>query len=637
MNKKVLFSLITGILLIGFVISAEAGTSTKAIGELENIGNLVSDDLGVADISAKGVDFSKSEEASTLTFKTGGIVTIRGEIFENVVEGSEMELDSSGKITFADLTTTKETIFNFDGNDYKVPAGKNIKYENGKITCDIIEFKTEGLDSYTKINSLTGNKASLSKDATSGNYIVEGNFKIGSNEFKSLGEGKTGKIVYSKSTGKISEVFEGTEATIDGINNKVSFGKSLKVSYDDSFDLSKCSGNCINYGKDSISLSGAGFTTNLGEKNLPFGYMNTKKEVQGIGTKTREFEVSMNGGNLQISKGENSVFNVNGNGEYIIKNGRTVVYSQKISDKESLLVRTNYGTGDKYGLTYSYDLNINNGEYNLENNVFKDKSGNILVNANTEWENIVLVARDTSLTQASQIRSELQKEGKKIYTDDPNFLTWIKGDGGEAIMKEICLATDTANNNVYGVKISPLEVYTAMKSEAAGFTQDGRRTPLFGKYLENPNWDVIGMEFGLTNCGSNQDVKNLKDSAFISKDLPVKGMNLGSYVTPGLKAKDGFEYFAGVWAQRTYTFEKDFKQIYGEDALKGLTFDEKHYWVTCYFNVGVGCVEKLKDRNNYVPVWQGEVPDDNKLWKYNARQRTDFTYLLKKLGLFNYP
>jgi hypothetical protein len=253
------------------------------------------------------------------------------------------------------------------------------------------------------------------------------------------------------------------------------------------------------------------------------------------------------------------------------------------------------------------------------------------------WENTVAIAKGITYSKANAAKTKLKGEGKFIYTDVPNFWTWMQGDGGEILMKKTYLAAETANQNVYGTEIDTLGLYTAMKSEAVGFTENGKRRPVYQKFLEDPEWNLMGVEVGLTYAGSPEEIKTLKDGGFIPKNIEVKSIKFGSGYSPGVKAKDIFAYFAGAWCYRAYLFEKDFKELYGEEEFSRLSYDEKYYWTTAYFNVGAGGgKEKLKDRkNNYIAVWQGDAPQDNQNWKFNARQRTDFTYMLRELGLFN--
>jgi hypothetical protein len=649
MNKKIFlysFGIIILIGFIGIVLSAGETTTTIEKGAMKEI---------FANILGNGINVVGGENGNTITFLDGGSLNISGVLYENVESGSLIRLNNNGEIINADLTATEKTVFTFGKNDYEIPEGGRIKYDGSKASYygksgDSFRYKSEVLDEYGKnigkFMDIKINGESVNIEKIGENSIFTGNFDMGNNKIVGLNE-NVGKITLSKE-GKISEIWKGTDVTMNNVDFKV-LGDNLKMYYDENFVASShVNENYFNYGKNKINMGGIGFSSDLGKTNNIFGDMKTTKVIDGIGTKTRDLSFILNGGNLEISKdisvSDDLSFNVKGDGDYIINNGKAVIYSQKgyvkdnkgkyvLSDENNVFVKVDSSKG------FSYDINLNNDEYSLENNIFKDDKGNVLINTNTNWENTVNVARDTSLNEARDIRVGLQEEGKKIYVDDPNFLTWIQGGTGEAIMKEIYTATDTANLNIYGVKISPLEVYTAMKSEAAGFTEGGKRTPLFGKYSENPNWNILGMEAGLSDCGSSQEIAMLKEEGFIQDTLNVKEYIVGSYHTPALTAKDAFKYFAGVLANRKYTFQKDFKELYGEEEFNKLTFDEEYYWTTAYFNIGTGgAKEKLKNRGeNYVKVWEGEIPEDNYIWKFNARQRTDFTYLLNELGLFNYP
>jgi hypothetical protein len=228
-----------------------------------------------------------------------------------------------------------------------------------------------------------------------------------------------------------------------------------------------------------------------------------------------------------------------------------------------------------------------------------------------------------------------------IYVDDPNFLTWIKGEDGEAIMKEVYTSTDIANQNKYGVQVSPLQVYGAMKSEGWGYKPESDYVPQFGQLIKDPNMEVNGIYVGLTNSGGPQDIKALKDGGFIPKDLDVTTVINDQWSSPALKAKDAFTYFAGVFAQKEYFFQRDFTALYGEEAYNSLTPDETSYWTTYYFNAGEGAGKNaLKNiEQNYVAVWEGGKPSTPYTGnpQFNSRLRTDFEEYLQELGLFNYP
>jgi len=351
MNKKIVFSLFMVVLLVGFIGFALSEGETKTIetGTTENIGNLIGAGLEATDITANGVELTKTENENTLTFLEGGSVNIEGNKFENVKEDSLIKLDNNGLITFANLTVTKDTNFNFDGRTYKVLSGQNIIY------------KKEGENS-----------------------IFTGNFQVGNDKFNGINKEDFASVTFSKD-GKVSEIGKGTDAFVNGVNFKVT-GNNLNLYYDENFKSIDHNGqNYFNFGNGKVSTGGIGFSFDLGKTNSVFGSMVAKKDVKGIGTKTRNLGFTLNGGNLEISKDTNVksdlAFNVNGIGDYVINDGRAVVYSQKgyvkdengryvSSDKNSIFVKENYNNG----LSYSYDINLNQGEYSLKSNVFTEQT-----------------------------------------------------------------------------------------------------------------------------------------------------------------------------------------------------------------------------------------------------------------------
>jgi hypothetical protein len=658
MKIKIILFLFILIMLIGITLSAGETTSkTVAVGVTEEI---------LKDVTASGVDLNKGNDGSTLTFLEGGSADIKGALFNNVEKSSSIKLDNNEEIISADLTATSDTSFNFKkiGETYALSKGSRLIYENGKVTVekeggkDSFGLKQEVLDESgndigRSVNiKMNGDSINIEKN-TEGNTIFTGNFDMGDNKVSGIGT-NAGRITVSNKDGRISEIWKGTDVTMKNVDFNV-VGGNLNMYYDENFVASAHSNeNYFNYAKDKISAGGTGFTSDLTKSTNIFGDMKTTKEVTGIGTKTRDLDITLNGGTLDISKDTSSkddlAFNVNGNGDYIIDDGRSVIYSQKkpvkageSSNEYEILVKTDCGDGSSYGLSSSYNINLNNDQYILKDNLFEDKNGDVLVNANTPWENVAYIAGNIDSNEANNIRTEMEKEDKLIYVDDPNFLTWIKGEDGEAIMKEVYTSADTANQNKYGVEISPLELYGAMKSEGWGFKADSSSLPPFESFIEQPDKGGYGGEFGLTYSVNTQVSESLKDGGFIPEDIElIKGTN-SFFSQDQLKVKDAFTYFAGVLAQKKYFFQKDFKALYGEDEYNSLTSDEESYWTTYYFNAGEGAGKNaLKNREeNYVTVWEGGRPSDTSEFygnaQFNSRLRTDFEEYLNALGLFNYP
>ncbi len=657
------------VLLIGLVFSAEE-TISKTI----DIGNLIGEGL---DITANGVEFIKKENENTLiNFLEGGSASINGSLFMNVKESSSIELDNTGRIVFADLTATEKTIFTLGGTDYEIPKGGRIKYEEGKPAVfygkagDSLRFKNKLFDEsgndIGKFSNLKLNGESIKIERIGENSIIEGNFEIGNDKIKGFG-GNAGKITLSKD-GKISEIWKNTDATVGNMNHKVS-GNNLKMYYDDNFNpLEHKNENYFNYGKGKISAGGTGFSSDLGKINNIFGDMNTTKFVQGIGTKERNLGFTLNGGNLEIdTKNPNLGFNIKSEGDFIINNGRTIIESQKISKivdgkltslgKSYLFVTADYGEGESYGLSYSYDLNFNEGEYTLKDNVLTNKKGYVRFNANTEWEDYIRKIKESDVNEKAILKAKIDEE-KGVDTRDYIYLLKDK----EGLVKSFCEARDSANENVYGVKISLEELIARYMLEGGAYYKSGY--PIYDYDKMGPNAPVWGSTIGLDNIGDSALLKKLKEDKFIPKDFQIgrpETMTNEQYQDTTSahfsNIKDSLTAFAGELARRKSVFETDFKGTYGEEEFKRMSDDEKYFWLTYYFNSGEGAgkgqligtkyytyssstgekiVVQGKGREDFYKPWTGSEPGHVRSAHFNA-VLSEATYkLMKKLGIFNY-
>ena len=645
MIKKTFFLFCIFILLIGIIPSAEL-IKEISTATLENVGSLISDELANEDISVASATITKEGDNNRISFfGENPSAKIKNDLFENIDtnELAYLELNDLGEIVTADLTASEDTVFSFGGTPYAVNKGERVYYKDGKVISygNSIGIKEKDSDKFTTLNCL-GDSLEFEKDAK-GNSVVVGDLKIGNDE-------AMGKITLSN--GKISEIWEGTDATINGINNKVS-GNNLKVTYNKDFDLSKCESNCINYETDKISLKGFGFTTNLGRENDVFGDMENEKEIHLIGTKERDLEIIMNGGDLEISNSEdpNLGFDIKHGGDFIINNGRISVYSEKDLklEEQQMFVKADYGEE----LTYSYDINFNNGEHVLESNIFKDDKGNELFNGNLPWENVILKANEISNSEARLIKKRLQEEGKLLYEGDPFFLDWLRGDCGEVIMKQIYLAQETANQNKDGIKGSPLNFYGLLKAEGAGFQgvdkYGYKSIPFFEMYCDNPKREIAGT-VGLTLVGSEANIERLRQGNYIPKDHQVESISGLKYYMPHQPAENVFVYAAGVFNNQEYKLRESIKKLYGEEYLDKISKDKYDYLKTIAYWAPFTFERYLEDIDGiYVEKW-GDKPipstddteklaDNLEYIKWLARLRTDFEYYLGPAGLnlFAYP
>lgn len=587
MKNKIILSLFIVIMLIGIVLPAgETTTTTIEKGTMKEI---------FANILGNGINVVEGENGNTITFLDGGSLNISGVLYENVTESSSIELNNAGNITFADLTASKNTTFILGGTEYKIPKGGRIKYEEGKPAIfygDSLEFKEGSSDKFTKVN-LLGESLKFEKIGESN--IITGNVKIGNDEFKGLDE-NVGKITLSKD-GRITEIWKGTDATMKNVNFKVS-GDNLKMYYDENFVASShANENYFNYGKNKINVGGTGFSSNLGKTNNIFGDMKVAKEVKGIGTKTRDLGFTLNGGNLEISKdmsiNDDLSFNVKGDGDYIINNGRAVIYSQKgyvkdnkgkyvLSDENIVFVKENY----KDGLSYSYDINFNNDEYTLKSNVFTNKKGNVFVNLNNEWEDYIRKINERDINEINKLKEEINGE-KGVNARDYAYLLKDR----EGLVKMFVEARDSANKNILGTKLSMEELVTRYMLEGGALYQDGY--PVYVYDHEGLNTEIYGSRIGLDYIGEANSLEELKKYKLIPENFQIKSlveMRNEQYQDTTTayfyNIKDSITAFAGEFTRRKAVFERDFKEAYGEQDFNLMADDEKYFWLTKYENSG---------------------------------------------------
>lgn len=612
MKIKLILSFFVIILLIGIVLPAGETTSeTIDVGIVKEIGNLIGPDIATDYIIGNGINFAKSENENTLTFLKGGSAKIGESDYKNVEEGSSIKLDNAGKITFADLTASEDAVFTFDKTDYKLLKGGRIKYEGGKAVIygnegSSFEFKEKSSGTFTDI-SLLGKSVEFEKSGE--NSILTGNFKIGEDEIKGL-DG-VGRATLSKN-GRILEIGQGTDATIGGINNKVS-GENLKMYYEDNFNpLEYKNENYINYGKEKISANGTGFSFNLGKTNKIFGDMKTN------------FEVTLNGGNMEISKDATHpdlAFKIESNEEsnYEIKNGRTVIYSEKgytlkegkvsLSDENSIFVEADY----KDDLSSSYDINLDN-KYKLEDNLFKDNNENVLVNLNTPWETTSLNVKSFDPKLKEQKIQEIES-----LTGYKTFKNWSPFLKDKELAKQVFVYSDTANNNKYGTTISSTELFATAAGEgmfAGGADSPYERYKLQQKLKLSGDASIISFtpdDLGITYLQS--DLKALRKGGFISPDTEFYAD------ISAVKAEDAFKWVAAELAYKKYLSEVAAKKYVGEKEYGNWPENKKFALVTYFFNAGQGTGEKSLQDGSFEEFYNTPVKEEDSTSNANNPHR----------------
>ena len=623
------------------------------------IGNIINELFNPEDVTAKNIKLSKEKDSTTLTFnQEDASVNIKDNSFTNILPEEKaghptyIKLDKNGDILEADLTASDNTVLSFDEKDYKLSKDQRIIYKNGVaeiIGGDSLEIKDKSSNEFTKIDDL-GNSLKVKRDDL-GNSVLNGNFKIAKNEVK--GEA-------TLHNGKISKIGKDTKATIDGITQQTSEG-DVNIYHDANFNALNHKGESyLNYGKDSISMGGKGFKIDLGNKNNVFGDMKNKKYIKGQKEpKKRDLKITLNNGEIKLEKNPDSsdlAFKVNGKGDYIIDNGRAIIYSNNLetSQKNKIFVKTNI----KDGLTDSYDLTLNKGEYVLEDNLFKNSKGQTIVNAKAPWEDVVYKAKNINSKFINNIK---EKTIKETGVRPRNYLNYMNEKDEEDLLKWTYEAADRANQNIYGVKISPEEVYTLMMGEGGAATGEGY---LYYDYKnKGHNTKVYGSRLGLDYIYSQKD--KLEKGNFIPKgllenlkkeDAPLNehGQKMNTLIFDN--PKQALTAFAAEMARRKYVFEKDFKEYFGEEEFKKLSKEEELYWVKRYFNTGEGAgkgeltgteyaynrdgkriVVQGKGRKNLYKPWKGEEISHVRNAQFNALLTVSTYKFMKSLGLFNFP
>lgn len=689
MKLKIFLFVFAIVFLVGIAFSAEeSSTSTSSetmtfeLGIFENIGRLIGSGLEDMDIIASGVELDKDDEGiNTLTFLEGGTLNIKGKLFEDVESGSSIKLNSKGEPLFANLLASDSTSFDFnDKGTYQLSKGNRLTLNNGLITVmkdkgeNTFKFRQEILDDSGKnigsfINiKMNGDAINLNK--IDGGNVITGNFDFLNNKIKGIGEGANGRITLSKD-GKISEIWSGTDTLTNNINFKVS-GQNVKLYYGSDFNpLDHKGENYFNYDQDKLFVGGNGFTTNLGNQNNVFGNMKSTTYIKNVGTKERDFEVNMEGGFLEISKDASSsdlAFNIQHEGDFVIKNGDVVIHSQRgyviengkrvLSDENSIFLKTDSSKD------FSYDINFNNGEYELESGIFKDSLGNVIVNSNTPEETAIYKMKGIDSDKILEVSAELKEE---IGARPRNYISMFDDAGKEELIGYFNTAVDSANKNIYGVEISTEELWTRYMLEGGGYYKEGY--PIYDYERLGASSDVSGSHVGLDFIKSNEAalekggfLENGFLDEFVKENAPLNEQQLSMQTVVFDTTENSIIAFAGELARRKYVFQKDFKSAFGEEEFNSMSDDEGYFWLNYYFNAGEGAgkgeltgaryntynsdgesiVVQGKGRENLYKPWVGAEPGEiesgiglGKSARFNSLLGVSTYNFIKRLGIFD--
>jgi len=302
------------------------------------------------DITGTGIEYKERDErvggGASLTFTDeNSALNINGNLFENIKTNEEnlayINLNEQGEITQADLTASEATSFFFEGIEYDVKKDSRVIYKDNKVKIygkegEYVEIKEKiNEDFYTqpiKFSNFGGGEIEI-ENSLDGNKIISGNFETpGSRiKIKNLEEGSIARATFSNN-GEVIKVWEGTDATINGIQHKT-FKEDLNLYYSEKITSSLDKNqNYFVYGKDKIMLGGEGFTSILTEDNEIFPEFNKQDEgslYYDYQNKEGKIEFSPQKGNLKIEKtspdGAPLALNIEAEGGLEIKNGKWVL------------------------------------------------------------------------------------------------------------------------------------------------------------------------------------------------------------------------------------------------------------------------------------------------------------------------
>ena len=634
--------------------------------------------LNKEDIIVKNVElsvFNKKERenslgVATITFtKKRGYAKIGDSDFKRVMAQDDagnptyIELNEGGEIVRANLIASADTSFVFNEIQYDVSEGQHIYYEGGKVKIYgsgwsgegySFKFKKKLLDSsgknkgkYIEVKSLVDFFPISIEEDSQGNYHIDGeNFNINGNNIKGVNKNDKGKITLSKNS-KIIKVWEKTNAVIDNIKHEVRRG-DLDIFYGESCE--KYWGeNCFSYGQNKISLKGHGFKSILKEGNNIFPELKFTKNIRGTPIqKQGDFEITLDEGFVEIEKDSNSKdlsFNVKHEGDFKIKNGVVTITSYEYN----LYAKSD----DSRGI--SHDMNFNN-EYKLNGFVLSNKDGSVQVNHNLPWQNTIEKVKNMDIESRDKLKQEIQDN----WNIRPRkFFGYMNSEEEEDLVKWVYEATEKANKNKYGVKITPSEVFTTLMLEGVG--NPSKYGYMEYEYYNDHYAPVSGFELlGTDFLGDPIEIQRLQSGRFISPNINIIKKNKynehGKRVSAGdfNNLKDGLEGLAGVTAHRKYIFEKDFKKYFGEEEFKKLTNDEKYFWTSFYYNSGEGAGKayltgakyKIKKGGKIIEIqgkgrektykpFEYREPTTNRNSRINALIRMTTNKWIKETGAFD--
>ncbi|MDD5253532.1 MAG: hypothetical protein PHG05_00305 [Candidatus Nanoarchaeia archaeon] len=296
-------------------------------------------------------------------------------------------------------------------------------------------------------------------------------------------------------------------------------------------------------------------------------------------------------------------FDISVEGDVELTDGRVKVSSSE----EDVLFSFNKENPD----LVSYDFVLNN-QYVLDEFLLSNKEGGVILDVSYPWEKTIQRGIDVDPIVIKNVKKNIQEQWGVRPRSYFGFLNekYVEDD----LARWIYEASDSANNNKYGIKVAPSEVFVTYMAEGGAVVS----TYYFGHNVPAGGYLYLGLD----TLGDKNEQRRLMDGRFIPSTLRIESiksiMNQADTerVTPAEfeTLRDGLIAVAGVFAQRKYSFLSDFKDLYGEEELNKLTDDEIFFWSSLYYNAGESLGKKfLKQRTKVYFPWSGgePKPDDS--------------------------
>jgi len=636
--KKILICLVSLVLVLNVIFAveltdyskyAEKGVISPTDTETQ-VGKVIGKNFNAEDVTVKGVEINKEKEFSTFVFREeNSKVCIKENCFENIQSKpdgppSTIKLDKNGDILIADFKTNKKGgVYTVGGSTFEAPPNSRVYYNKERGYPPNVK-----LEKNSKMSVLPGSEK---YSTLQGEVSYEGeNFKIGNDEIKRL-KGNLGKI--SVSDGKIIKVWEDTEAIVNKIEHKT-LKNSLSLYYDENFDASShLEENYFNYGKNKIWLGGEGFTSILKEDNNIFPSMKSS----GKG----DIQLSPIGGQIELTENsKENRFDIKSKDDFMLTTKGLKLSKSQDSLKIFTPIESKSGTG--------YDFNIDE-KYSFKEGVLSSiQNPNLKVNTNDLAHSTVTKTKNLNQDALNKVKQNAQA---KFGVRPKNYLGYVNSVEEKDFAQWVYDATERANQNNKGVKVTPAEIYSAAMSEGAILWMNKHYYPntydKSGKPTYNPNAPVDGFVYlGTDVIGAPSEMRRLVAGGFVDPDVATykttykneKGETVQSAIFQDMPT--GLKAFAGVYAERKSLFETDFKNNFGEAKFNQLSDDEKYFWTTVYYNAGMGAGKDFltgkrgPGREEYYTAWKGKEPTTNTNARYNALWRTSTYASIKNSCVF---